>query len=485
MIKRKGVVIITLALIGFLSGCNKDVVQKKPNIVYVLVDQWRAQATGYNGDPNLIGKTPNLDKIASEGVNFKNAISTTPVCTPYRAALLTGQYPSTTGMFLNDLHLPEESYTMAEMFSESGYNTAYIGKWHLDGMGRYENTPRERRQGFDYWKALECSHQYEDLYYYEGDDPKIKQWEGYGPYAETKDAISYINNNAAVDDPFLLFLSIGAPHFPYGKTPEETQKLFRPEDIILRDNVTDNYKEKARNDAAGYYAHILGLDKSLGELQKAIEDAGIAENTIFVFTSDHGEMLGSQGWWPRQKQVSWAESVKVPFLLKYPARFGNAKIEVDAPIGTPDILPTLLAMADLPIPESIEGENMAYAIDNNESAQDKAALIMQLSPFAGGYDEYRGIYTSRYAYIKTLEGPLRLFDNIEDPLQMNNLINNTDFSELQEQLEQQLQQELKKIGDEFMPRAYYLDKWDYKLTKGGYIDYAEGAPFQGPSLNKK
>ena len=106
---KKLTVILTISLIGFLIACNSkdknsDNLEKgkKPNIVYVLVDQWRAQATGYNGDPNLIGKTPNLDKIANEGINFKNAISTTPVCTPYRAALLTGQYPSTTGMFLND-----------------------------------------------------------------------------------------------------------------------------------------------------------------------------------------------------------------------------------------------------------------------------------------------------------------------------------------------------------------------------------------------
>jgi len=140
---------------------------RKPNVVFVLTDQWRAQATGYSGDSNLIGKTPNLDRIADSGINFRNAISTTPVCTPYRAALLTGQYPTTTGMIFNDLHLPEESYTMAEMFKESGYATAYIGKWHLDGMMRDQFTPPERRQGFEYWKALECSHEYNELFYYE------------------------------------------------------------------------------------------------------------------------------------------------------------------------------------------------------------------------------------------------------------------------------------------------------------------------------
>ncbi len=138
----------SIALIGLMSGCTSNdpdsadtqltTVQdeiRKPNIVFVLTDQWRAQATGYSGDPNLIGKTPSLDQIANSGINFRNAISTTPVCTPYRAALLTGQYPTTTGMIFNDLHLPEEAYTMAEMFKESGYTTAYIGKWQCGPVG--------------------------------------------------------------------------------------------------------------------------------------------------------------------------------------------------------------------------------------------------------------------------------------------------------------------------------------------------------------
>ena len=469
---------------------SEEKVLKKPNIVYVLTDQWRAQATGYNGDPNLVGRTPNLDKIASEGVNFKNAISTTPVCTPYRSALLTGQYPSTTGMFLNDLHLPEESYCMAEMFKEGGYNTAYIGKWHLDGLGRAEYTPKDRRQGFDYWKALECSHDYKNLYYYAGDDTTRKVWEGYGPYAETQDAIAYMKDHANDENPFLLVLAVGAPHFPYRSTPDEFQPIFKEEGIILPDNITDEkHRAKATKDATGYYAHIMGLDSCIGNLQRAIEDAGIAENTIFVFTSDHGEMLGSHGWKSWQKQVSWAEAVRIPFLLKYPAKYGKEGIEVDAPIGTPDVLPTLLNLAGLEIPKSIEGESMNYAIGDNEAAKDKAALVLQLAPFAGDFPEYRGVYTNRYAYITNLDGPVRMFDNIKDPLQMNNLLDNPEFAQVQADLEQKLQAELAKIGDEFKPKEYYLDKWNYTTREGGAIPYSQEANpeivFQGPSLNKK
>ena len=141
----------------------------KPNIVFVLTDQWRAQAFGYAGDPNV--RTPNIDALAARSVNCVNAVSVCPVCTPHRASLLTGRFPTTTGMFFNDIYLPGEELCMAEMFAEAGYDTAYIGKWHLDGHGRHSYIPPERRQGFDYWKVLECTHDYNQSYYYAGDDP--------------------------------------------------------------------------------------------------------------------------------------------------------------------------------------------------------------------------------------------------------------------------------------------------------------------------
>ncbi|HEC43323.1 MAG TPA: DUF4976 domain-containing protein [Bacteroides sp.] len=484
----KTICLIPIALVFavLLPACvNSDSAETvSPNIIYVLTDQWRAQSTGYNGDPNLIGKTPNIDLLAAQGVNFKNAISVCPVCTPYRAALLTGQYPTTTGMFMNDLHLPEESVTMAELFKEAGYQTCYIGKWHLDGMGRFEFTPPERRQGFEYWKALECSHNYNNLHYYTGDSDEKKYWEGYAPYAETDEAISYIRENAGGDKPFLMVLAWGTPHFPHHTAPEELQKNFSPDNIILRKNVNEEMKERAKKESVGYYAHILALDSCMGKLQNALEQAGISENTILVFTSDHGEMMGSQGVRPKQKQVPWAESVKVPFLLRYPARFGNKKMVVDAPINTPDILPTLLTLAGLPVHDAIEGEDMSRAIENKEEAADKAALIMSVSPFAGKADEYRGIYTSRYAYVKTLEGPWFLFDHEKDPLQLDNLLGKPGYEELQKDMERMLNRELARAGDEFLPREYYIDKWGYRLTEGGYIDYSAGAEFQGPGLNK-
>lgn len=472
-------------LLILVYSCDRETKIESPNIIYVMADQWRAQATGYNSDPNLKDRTPNLDRIAESGINFTNTVSVCPVCTPYRASLLTGQYPTTTGMFFNDVHLPEEALTMAEILKRSGYQTAYIGKWHLDGMGRFNFTPPERRQGFDYWKGLECSHDYNNLLYYTGDNDEKHYWEGYGPYAETKDAIKYIRQNAESNSPFLLFLSWGPPHFPHNNAPAELQKLFIADEIKLAPNVPDNRKDAAKKESVGYYAHILALDKCLGDLQKAIDETGISENTIFVFTSDHGEMMGSHDVRPKLKQLPYAESARVPFLMRYPALFGNRKIIVKAPITTPDILPTLLSLAGVPVPESVEGKNMADAIDKPEAYMDKAALIMNISPFDNKEnDEYRGIYTDRYAYIRSLDGPWLMFDNINDPLQMNNLIDKPGYEKVQKKLDSILQKELEKIGDEFMPREYYIDKWGYKLNKWGHIDYTGDFEFQGPGMNK-
>ena len=126
-----GLIAGTLVKAGQNPPAEKSV---KPNLIYVLTDPWRASATGYAGDPNV--KTPDLDALALESINFENAVSVCPVCTPYRAALLTGRYPTSTGMFLNDLYLPDEELCMAEIFRTAGYETGYIGKWHLDGHGR-------------------------------------------------------------------------------------------------------------------------------------------------------------------------------------------------------------------------------------------------------------------------------------------------------------------------------------------------------------
>src|ERR1043166_7142218 len=129
---------------------------RRPNILFIIADQWRPQAFGFAGDPNV--KTPNLDRFERESFNFTQAVAGTPVCSPTRASLLTGQRPLTHGVFLNDVPLTTNAVTLAKVLRAAGYETACIGKWHIDGHGRSNFIPTERRQGFAYWKALECRH---------------------------------------------------------------------------------------------------------------------------------------------------------------------------------------------------------------------------------------------------------------------------------------------------------------------------------------
>jgi arylsulfatase A-like enzyme len=458
---------------------------QKPNIVYVLVDEWRAQATGYAGDPNV--RTPNLDQLAKEGFNFSNAVSVLPVCTPHRAALLTGRYPQHTGMFLNDAALPESELTMAEIYKRAGYQTAYIGKWHLDGNGRQSYIPKERRQGFDYWKVLECTHNYNKSKYFANEDTVAHFWKGYDAYAQTEDASAYIKANSKNKAPFILVLGIGAPHFPHDQAPENIKKTYPEASIKLRPNVPDSMANEARKEAVGYYAHCTAIDSCIGVLRKAILAAGIEKNTIFIFTSDHGEMLGSHGVHPEAKQRPWDESIKVPFLLYYPFGGAMGKKQITMPINTPDILPTLLALSKIEKPASIEGDDLSDVILKKTEMIDRAALIMNISPFAENFagKEYRGLRTARYTYVRSLDGPWLLFDNQTDPYQLKNLVNLSAYSAIQSDLETKLKAKLAALNDEFKPRAYYLKKWGFKVkAKNGELPYGPG-PYKGqyPTLN--
>jgi len=461
---------LSLAVSGCAMGRRTGKGAGKPNIVFVLTDQWRAQATGYGGDPNV--KTPHLDALASKSINFANAVSVCPVCTPYRASLMTGRYPLNTGMFMNDLYLPGEELCMGEIFKTVGYQTAYIGKWHLDGHGRDVFIPKNRRQGFDYWQVLECTHEYNESYYYAGDDPTKLKWKGYDAYPQTQDAQKYIREHAKGDKPFLLVMAYGGPHFPHRYAPQELKDQYPVDSIKLRPNVPEAMKRLARKEAQGYYAHCTALDRCVGDLYKTLEETGTAEDTIFVFTSDHGEMLGSQGQSPKRKQRPWDESIRVPFLLRYPAVGGHQGRTVKAPINTPDILPTLLTLAGIEVPDMIEGEDLSRLVLNKNLDEDLAALFMNVSPFdSPDRKAFRGIRTSRYTYVHNSDGPWLLYDNQVDPYQMENLLDAAEHAGLQKKLEGVLQSKLLQTDDAFHPKQHYLKEWGYQVDRRGAIPY--------------
>lgn len=302
----------------------------RPNLLFVFADQMRSTAMGCAGIEKV--KTPNLDLLATQGTRFTNAVSNTPACTPARASILTGLHTMTHGLVGNDLTLDPDLPTIAHSLNSASYKCGYIGKVHLDGPVRTAFAPPgPKRHGFDdFWAAAECNHRYLDAYYYLNDDPEPRWFDGYEPDGQTDLAIDYIRDKTKGDDPFCLFLSWGAPHCPYRDVPQKYLDMYPPEEIEFLPGVAEAAVEERSLQAAdtedpdrfkreaigGYYAHVSALDACFGRLLKALDDTGIAENTIVVFTSDHGDMLFSQnrGW----KSKPWRESVGIPLIIRCP-----------------------------------------------------------------------------------------------------------------------------------------------------------------------
>jgi arylsulfatase A-like enzyme len=273
----------------------------------------------------------------------------------------------------------------------------------------------------------------------------------------------------------VLFLSWGPPHSPYQTAPQRYKDLFKDKELTLRPNVPKEYEAQARKDIAGYYAHIAALDDCIGGILKTLKETGLEDDTIVVFTSDHGDMLYSQG--ERKKQRPWDESIMAPFLVRYPAVLGKTGRTIDMPINTPDIMPTLLVLSGIDIPDTVEGADFSAILTGREKPGDNAALITCPSPFGQwkrkkhGGREYRGVRTRRYTYVRDLDGPWLLYDNHRDPYQLNNLCNKAQYSELQKKLEGLLSQKLKQTNDEFLPGSAYIKKWNYIVDSSGTVDY--------------
>lgn len=467
---------------SLISNSESEPILEKPNLIIILADQWRAQEMGYAGQSQI--KTPNLDSFAGQSVIFENAIATLPVCAPWRASFLTGQYPLTHGVFYNDKPLPNEALTLAEIFKEEGYQTGYIGKWHLNGhqrgedpfSGRDKPVPVDRRQGFDFWKVREVSHNYNNSFYFDETNEK-HTWQGYDVFPQTDSAISYISKNKA--NPFVLMLSYGPPHDPYFSAPEVFQKLYDPDQLTLRPNVPEEFQDSARKVLAGYYAHATAIDHAFGKLIRSLDSLGISDQTLVLFTSEHGDMLMSKG--VLKKQRPWDESIKVPMLIRYPAKLGKASRRIQNPIGTPDLLPTLLGLSGVKIPDSIEGTDFSKDLISKNEPNSEAALIMLPVPFhewqfSNGGREYRGIRTSRYTYVRDLKGPWLLYDNQVDPYQFHNLTGDIAYKDLQEELETLLQKKLAERKDDFLPADRYMTRWNYLYDRKDSIrspDYLE------------
>jgi len=434
---------------------------KKPNIIFVFADQLRYSALGSSG--NKIVYTPNFDRMASQGLVFDNAFSSHPLCSPYRAHILTGKYGFANGVPDNEYLLWDNQVTLAGALKAAGYRTAYIGKWHL-GSGPYTE---DKRYGFDYMFAFNCLNRHYGATYHRNEAGPIKV-DKFAPEGETDQAVSFMEDHVKThsDSPFALVMSWEPPHWPYGQFPEEFN-IYDPAKVDLPPNVPVQMAHFARREIAQYYGNVSALDAQMGRLMGTIEKLGIAGNTILCFSSDHGDHLSSHGYgkpmdkWMHptmraSKSTPYEESVHIPFIMRYPQRI-KAGQRTPAMFGSVDVMPTLLGLCGVPIPSGVQGHNLSHvATGENGPKPPDSVYLMNMGTGWPDRDRWvgcwRAVRTDRWVYARWHDRrdhePV-LFDREEDPYETNNLAEDAEFAQVRQAMETRLDTWMVETGDPF------------------------------------
>lgn len=390
-----------------------------PNILFIMPDQWRGMDLGCTGNSQV--HTPNIDRLASQGINFTNAVANCPVCTPSRAILQTGRYPHENGMQVNDVSLSLNERGLGRILHERNYLTGFIGKWHLQGGVRMPGfvPPGPRRHGFEFWAANICSHDYFNQQYFRNDSTPIRM-KTYEVPAWTDLAIEFLEKAQAGTQPFCLYLDYGPPHDPY-QVPPGYEGLYDPARIQLRQNWQPGAPMfGTQPDIVGYYSAMACLDAQIGRLLTRLADLGLSQNTIVVFTSDHGDMLGSHGTYSKRKP--WEESVRVPAILRLPGVI-PAGVTSDAPISHIDMVPTLMGLSGLrPEPQMQGFDYSSYLRGESATTPDRAHMMMYSNTEGGEFPPWRGVRTRKYKYARFKHKPWMLYDLEHDPYEMHNLL---------------------------------------------------------------
>ena len=459
----------------------EETVSEKPNVLMIFPDQLRRYSAGYWSDAkykeHAIGTpdpvtTPTIDKLAENGVVFTHAISNYPLCSPFRGMLMSGMYPEQSGIWNNCRDGREDSLNddipmLTDLFFEAGYNTAYFGKFHwlkteavFDENGNYmattENPGGHLVNDYDtYVPAGKARHNIEYFYQslkdehfnphiYSNDPATIEgKKDGelhlpkiYSVKNESEKIIDYLqnkNDKRDVNKPFFMIWSLNPPHNPWDDENTDMEMMHAHYDtdkfaeidrkLVVRENADLEVADYARN----YFAAVTSVDKYIGNVIDELEKSGILDNTIVVFFSDHGEMLGSHGL--EGKNVMQMEAMAVPFIVHWPKGIKAGGI-TDALLSAPDILPTTMALAGLAdkIPEEVQGTNLAeVALEPaSKTAKKPEAVLLMLG-------NSRGILTHQYTLALTenkkqwdeREGTeladTYIYDNVNDPYQLTKI----------------------------------------------------------------
>lgn len=450
-------------LLGGLGGLGLAAAQaRRPNVLFVFSDQHRA--CSLPGEPFNDASAPAFARLAAEGATFTQCISNYPVCSPYRAILLTGRWPYQTGVIDNSFPLRESEYSFGEAFRDAGYRTGYVGKWHLDARGAEGHALKpegDARHGFTAWRAwYNTNPHFDRSHTFDPSTGRQQVPKGYNATGMTDDAIGFIERNR--DQPWLLVVAWNPPHPPFGDAPPGLVRNYPPGDLQLRPNtveaVTRGVGQRGRSvrrDLAGYNAHIEGIDLEMARLLDCLDERGLTENTIVVYTSDHGEMLGAQN--RMGKRLPHEESCRVPFLVRGPGV--PAALRTEALLGAIDIYPTLCGLAGIPVPDSCMGRDLSgaargYAVNGPEH---QFLMHVAKSHASGSINHpapvFRGIRTLRYTYACGEIGRWCLYDNQEDPYQLRNLADDPARAALMRELDGEVLDYLRLAQDRFPYRV--------------------------------
>lgn len=429
--------LLPLALLLGATAATGVAAPRKPNVLFVFSDMQRAHSMGCYGDANA--RTPHLDGLAREGARFDTAMSNTPVCCPYRACLMSGQYAHHNGVISNGVFFRPTVKCVAETFRDAGYETGYSGKWHI-------NTPREVGRELRYGFPEAGT----PFGFYKTDRNSANV---------TDVALKFIAEKSTGEKPWLLFVSWILPHSPY-KAPDGYREHF--ENITIPPNVPPGLAtENARQCLPDYYGMIESLDDEFGRILAALDQAGVADDTIVVYTSDHGDMIGCQGL--KAKRWPYEESARIPLLIRYPRSIKPGTVIAD-PIGSPDMYPTLAGLAGVEVPEGLDGADFSPFMRGEVSKPPRDYVYLEMPYAYVPWPGWRALRTRDLMYARTADKPWLLFDLAKDPWQMKNLVDDPASQALVRQMDVRLAAIMRQTGD----------SWDVKADSGDLEKWVPG-----------
>jgi arylsulfatase A-like enzyme len=431
---------------------RREEMADRPNVIVFFTDQQRWDASGLHGNP--LDLMPNFDRMARQGTFLKNSVTCQPVCGPARACLQTGKYASTINVPTNGVGLPRDQKTLPTFFKEAGYQTGYIGKWHLADNRIPGAVPKEQRGGYDYWLASNVleftSHAYETVMFDNDDQPVTLP--GYRVDALADATIRYIDEHK--DRPFFLFTSYIEPHFQNHvdsfPAPDGYEEKYRsrwiPPDLMALGGTTHQH-------LAGYWGMIKRLDEAFGRVRDAVRSLGLEDNTIILFTTDHGCHFRTRN--SEYKRSCHESSIRLPTALCGPGfQAGGELAQMTSLLDMP---PTLLDAAGIEVPEDMQGRSIMPLIRKEEAQWPEEAFV-QISEAQVG----RAIRTERWKYCvvapdkstwvdgqrgSTMYVEQLLYDLQADPYELSNLIAFDAYDEIRAELRARLLRWMNEVGE--------------------------------------